>query len=223
MGQVKITLSMAFVKYCWELSHIICVRVRKDESVLWISSQSTKICESDDWDCERSGRIGAGAKDILKDYVTKVESIAHDAFSYLSNFAVKYGIQLSTWASDSVEHSGGQRVRLDLQKLSQFSIFPGQVKISESPDHVSSSFLKLVSWYQAIAFLLQVVGVEGHNPSGHCLIASKVIDYVPMSVPSDEYLHPTKKHAVDQEFQFSDPSMLGELSMVCKLGFCIIR
>ncbi|XP_028104788.1 DNA polymerase alpha subunit B-like [Camellia sinensis] len=42
----------------------------------------------------------------------------------------------------SVEHSGGQRVRLDLQKLSQFSIFPGQV-----------------------------VGVEGHNPSGHCLTA----------------------------------------------------
>ncbi|KAE9454212.1 hypothetical protein C3L33_13899, partial [Rhododendron williamsianum] len=67
----------------------------------------------------------------------------------------------------SVEHSGGQRVRLDLQKLSQFSIFPGQV-----------------------------VGVEGHNPSGHCLIASKVIDYVPMSVPSDEYLHPTKKQAI---------------------------
>ncbi|KAF7147345.1 hypothetical protein RHSIM_Rhsim03G0100700 [Rhododendron simsii] len=32
----------------------------------------------------------------------------------------------------------------------------------------------------------QVVGVEGHNPSGHCLIASKVIDYVPMSVLSDE-------------------------------------
>ncbi|KAG5521921.1 hypothetical protein RHGRI_034217 [Rhododendron griersonianum] len=89
----------------------------------------------------------------------------------------------------SVEHSGGQRVRLDLQKLSQFSIFPGQV-----------------------------VGVEGHNPSGHCLIASKVIDYVPMSVPSDEYLHPTKKQAVDQEFQFTDPSMLGELSMILAAG-----
>lgn len=30
-------------------------------------------------------------------------------------------------AFDSVEHSGGQRVRLDLQKLNQFSVFPGQV------------------------------------------------------------------------------------------------
>ena len=28
---------------------------------------------------------------------------------------------------NSVEHSGGQRVRLELQKLSQFSVFPGQV------------------------------------------------------------------------------------------------
>lgn len=28
---------------------------------------------------------------------------------------------------NSVEHSGGQRVRLELQKLDQFSIFPGQV------------------------------------------------------------------------------------------------
>lgn len=28
---------------------------------------------------------------------------------------------------DSVEHAGGQRVRLDLQKLNQFSVFPGQV------------------------------------------------------------------------------------------------
>ncbi|XP_058192703.1 uncharacterized protein LOC131309974 [Rhododendron vialii] len=89
----------------------------------------------------------------------------------------------------SVEHSQGQRVRLDLQKLSQFSIFPGQV-----------------------------VGVEGHNPSGHCLIASQLIDYVPMSVPSDEYLHPTKKQAVDQEFQLTDPSMLGELSTVIAAG-----
>jgi hypothetical protein len=29
--------------------------------------------------------------------------------------------------SYSVEHSGGQRVRLELQKLNQFSVFPGQV------------------------------------------------------------------------------------------------
>nr|KAJ0209144.1 hypothetical protein LSAT_V11C400207270 [Lactuca sativa] len=44
----------------------------------------------------------------------------------------------------SVEHSGGQRVRLDLQKLDRFSLFPSQV-----------------------------AGIEGHNPSGHYLIATK--------------------------------------------------
>ncbi|KAL6953002.1 hypothetical protein U1Q18_040915 [Sarracenia purpurea var. burkii] len=85
----------------------------------------------------------------------------------------------------SVEQSGGQRVRLDLQKLSQFSIFPGQV-----------------------------VGVEGHNPSGHYLIASKIVDYIPLSVSSDEHLHPTKKQAVNLDFQSTDPShVLVELSM----------
>ncbi|GFY88166.1 DNA polymerase alpha 2 [Actinidia rufa] len=84
----------------------------------------------------------------------------------------------------------GKRVRLDLQKLSQFSIFPGQI-----------------------------VGVEGHNPSGHCLIASKLIDYIPISVSSDEHQYPTKKQAVDKEFQLTDPShMLAELSMIVAAG-----
>nr|KAJ0206817.1 hypothetical protein LSAT_V11C500292430 [Lactuca sativa] len=45
---------------------------------------------------------------------------------------------------NNVEHSGAQRVRLDLQKLDQFSFFPSQV-----------------------------AGIEGHNPSGHYLIATK--------------------------------------------------
>lgn len=42
---------------------------------------------------------------------------------------------------DSVEHSGGQRVRLDLQKLNQFSIFPGQVGLSFTQEEVSSSMI----------------------------------------------------------------------------------
>lgn len=90
----------------------------------------------------------------------------------------------------SVEHSGGQRVRLDLQKLEQFSIFPGQV-----------------------------VGVEGHNPSGHCLVASKIIDYVPLSVSSNENLHPAKKQALDQTVQSTDSSCpTPELSLIIAAG-----
>lgn len=62
---------------------------------------------------------------------------------------------------------------------------------------------------------LQVVGVEGHNPSGHCLIASKLIDYVPLSVSDNENLHPAKKLAMDQNLQLTDASCtLQELSMV---------
>ncbi|XVF85182.1 hypothetical protein PTKIN_Ptkin17bG0097900 [Pterospermum kingtungense] len=70
----------------------------------------------------------------------------------------------------SVEHSGGQRVRLELNKLSQFSVFPGQV-----------------------------VGIKGHNPSGHCLIASEIVDSIPLSIAADTNLPPAKKQALDGE------------------------
>lgn len=81
----------------------------------------------------------------------------------------------------SVEHSRGQRVRLDLKDLDHFSLFPGQV-----------------------------VGIEGHNPSGHCFIASKLIDSIPISV--DDQLPSAKKQAVGSEsHQNSD---LGTLSRV---------
>ncbi|KAI3467666.1 hypothetical protein Pfo_024329 [Paulownia fortunei] len=89
----------------------------------------------------------------------------------------------------SVEHSGGQRVRLDLQKLNQFSIFPGQV-----------------------------VGVEGHNPSGHCLIASKIIDCVPLSVTSSEQ-YPLKRQALDHNLQLTNPSQdTSEVSLIVAAG-----
>lgn len=90
----------------------------------------------------------------------------------------------------SVEHSGGQRVRLELQKLSQFSVFPGQV-----------------------------VGIEGHNPSGHCLIASKLVDSFPLSIAADVNLHPAKKQALDQEIQSTDLShKQEELSVIIASG-----
>ncbi|KAG2702654.1 hypothetical protein I3843_06G093400 [Carya illinoinensis] len=96
----------------------------------------------------------------------------------------------STLLQSSVEHSGGQRVRLELQKLSQFSVFPGQV-----------------------------VGIEGHNPSGHCLIASKLVDSIPLSVTADVNFRPTKKQALDQEIQFTDLSCIkAQLSVIIASG-----
>ncbi|XP_008792220.2 DNA polymerase alpha subunit B [Phoenix dactylifera] len=88
----------------------------------------------------------------------------------------------------SVEQSCGQRVRLDLQNLTQFSLFPGQV-----------------------------IGIEGHNPSGHCLIASKVVDSLPNSLDAD--LPPAKKQAMDTETQPSPPSDKSRvLSLVIAAG-----
>lgn len=117
---------------------------------------------------------------------------------------------------DSVMHSGGQRVRLDIQKLSQFSIFPGQVY-----NYKKKSIHKKISFYNykmTSHYYLQVVGVEGHNPSGHCLIASKIIDCLPLPVSADENSNTAKKQAVDHKFQPTDPSnKLSELSLVCKL------
>ncbi|KAI9170464.1 hypothetical protein LWI28_028412 [Acer negundo] len=96
----------------------------------------------------------------------------------------------SVLLQSSVAHSGGQRVRLDLHKLDQFSIFPGQV-----------------------------VGIEGHNPSGHCLIASKVIDSVPLPVPTDVNVHPIKKQALDQEVLSTDlTSRPDEISVIIASG-----
>ncbi|KAK8579522.1 hypothetical protein V6N12_069846 [Hibiscus sabdariffa] len=90
----------------------------------------------------------------------------------------------------SVEHSGGQRVRLELNKLSHFSFFPGQV-----------------------------VGIKGHNPSGHCLIASELVDYIPLSIAADADLPPAKKQALDEEIQAAHLSSAPtEITMIIAAG-----
>ncbi|XP_054806485.1 uncharacterized protein LOC129309119 isoform X2 [Prosopis cineraria] len=96
----------------------------------------------------------------------------------------------SLMLQSSAETSGGQRVRLELQQLSHFSVFPGQV-----------------------------VGIEGHNPSGHCLVASKMVDSIVSSVGDSENLNPAKKLAFDKENHPTDlPCKQRELSMVIAAG-----
>ena len=41
------------------------------------------------------------------------------------------------------------------------------------------------------------MGIEGHNPSGRCFVASKLIDSIPVSV--DAQLPSAKKQAIDNE------------------------
>ena len=63
-----------------------------------------------------------------------------------------------------------------------------------------------------------MVGVEGHNPSGHYLIATKIVDYVPLSVSDDDNSRQTKRQAVDQDNHPADSSDTPpDLSLVCKL------
>ncbi|KAF3792765.1 DNA polymerase alpha subunit B [Nymphaea thermarum] len=93
----------------------------------------------------------------------------------------------------SVEHSGGRRVRLDLQKLVQYSVFPGQV-----------------------------VGVTGHNPSGHCFVVSKLVDSFPILGPPDVNYPPAKRPAIEPEPDLmTDSAAPRELSLIIAAGpFC---
>ncbi|XP_031474526.1 uncharacterized protein LOC116246801 [Nymphaea colorata] len=93
----------------------------------------------------------------------------------------------------SVEHSGGRRVRLDLQKLVQYSVFPGQV-----------------------------VGVTGHNPSGHCFVVSKLVDSFPLLGPPHVNYPPAKRPAIDPEPDLmTDSAAPRELSLIIAAGpFC---
>ncbi|XP_050879262.1 uncharacterized protein LOC127083078 [Lathyrus oleraceus] len=95
----------------------------------------------------------------------------------------------SVMLQSSIEHSGGECIRLDLQHLSHYSVFPGQV-----------------------------VGIGGHNPSGHCLVASKLVDSIPTSVAMED-LNPSKKQAIDKENQPTELlSNQRELSMIIAAG-----
>uniref|UniRef100_A0A165YAE5 DNA polymerase alpha subunit B n=1 Tax=Daucus carota subsp. sativus TaxID=79200 RepID=A0A165YAE5_DAUCS len=51
-----------------------------------------------------------------------------------------------------------------------------------------------------------VIGIKGDNPSGHCLIASEIIDHVPLLDSNDENSQPSKKQALDKDLIQTDLS-----------------
>ncbi|KAL9226298.1 hypothetical protein vseg_002128 [Gypsophila vaccaria] len=96
----------------------------------------------------------------------------------------------SVLLQSSVEHSGGQRVRLELEKVSHYSIFPGQV-----------------------------VGIVGSNASGHCLVASSVADSIPPLPSADNNPNPPKRQALDEMALSNSQSLTpSKLSVIMAAG-----
>ncbi|KAG4934709.1 hypothetical protein JHK85_049628 [Glycine max] len=64
----------------------------------------------------------------------------------------------------------------------------------------------------------QIVGIGGHNPSGHCFVASKLVDSIPTYIANEDS-NPAKKQAVDKENQPTDLLCKErELSMIIAAG-----
>ncbi|KAL2903578.1 DNA polymerase alpha subunit B [Bienertia sinuspersici] len=96
----------------------------------------------------------------------------------------------SVLLQSSVEHSGGEHVRLEIGKLNQYSIFPGQV-----------------------------VGIFGTNPSGHCLVALKLVDAIPLLPSSDCNLHPAKRLSlIEDGISNCQSPATAELSVIIAAG-----
>ncbi|KAK4402682.1 DNA polymerase alpha subunit B [Sesamum angolense] len=115
---------------------------------------------------------------------------------------------------------------VDPSVASQKSIFAVGMICCEEEGHLKEKPILLQSsytWFDVFDSVehsggQRVVGVEGHNPSGHCLIASKIIDYVPLSVTSSEQ-HPSKRQAMDHSLQLTNPSHdTSEVSLIVAAG-----
>ncbi|CAM6127178.1 unnamed protein product [Calypogeia fissa] len=124
--------------------------------------------------CKVSHNVAVAAQE----QITVVGRICCDGEGHLNDKSVLL--------EGSVEYSGGQRVRLDLRNIPQFSMFPGQV-----------------------------LGIEGQNPSGYCLVASRLIDAIPLTAApeSSEQVEPPSKrrdgsHVKSETVEAVDPQQI---------------
>ncbi|KAK8691555.1 hypothetical protein V6N13_075061 [Hibiscus sabdariffa] len=120
-----------------------------------------------------------------------------DRFNALENRIKKHAAALVA--------SGLYEEPMDPSVASQRSIFAvGMICCDDQPGDI---------------YAMQVVGIKGHNPSGHCLIASELVDYIPLSIAADADLPPAKKQALDEEIQAAHLSSAPtEITMIIAAG-----
>ncbi|KAF9609088.1 hypothetical protein IFM89_012653 [Coptis chinensis] len=106
-----------------------------------------------------------------------------------------------------------------IRRLTTAFVASGLYEESVDPTMASQVIYMYNRLMKSIMLLGQVVGIEGHNPSGHCLVALKVFDSFPFSVSPDMEFPPAKKQAMDHEFQPNSPSSTPKkLSLVQKIA-----
>ncbi|XLR00229.1 hypothetical protein S83_066427, partial [Arachis hypogaea] len=132
------------------------------------------------------------------------------------------GVGFGDWESNGVDELGSSCCVDVGHAATCSSVCPHHCRTSLSPFIPTQFWLAYLLSAAAIissSQCFQVVGIEGHNPSGHCLVASKLVDSIPpTSVADDKDLNPAKKLAIDKSQPIDITSKKTELPMAS--GLC---
>ena len=63
---------------------------------------------------------------------------------------------------------------------------------------------------------MQIIGVEGHNPSGHCLVVTRIVDSIPMNLHDKIFgaeVPQAKRQAIDTSMPMSTDNSSTDLPM----------
>lgn len=74
---------------------------------------------------------------------------------------------------------------------------------------------------------MQIIGVEGHNPSGHCLVVTRLVDSIPINVHDGNFgaeVPHAKRQATDTSIPTSIDNSSSNLpmSVVCWINFMFL-